>query len=55
MMQENANSPDSEFQQSLGGVASLQMGSHEVTLTNTGSMVDLDYVVFEADGPEAYI
>lgn len=53
MMQENANSPDSEFQQSLGGVASLQMGSHEVTLTNTGSMVDLDYVVFEADGPEA--
>lgn len=52
VIQNDAGSSDTEFKQLLGGVSSLQTGSHEVTLTNTGSMVDLDYMVFEAQSSE---
>jgi hypothetical protein len=36
----------------LGGIMSLPMGLHEVVLTNTGTQLDLDYMVFETAGSE---
>jgi len=52
VLEESARSSSFEFQQMLGGITSLPMGLHDVVLTNTGSQLDLDYMVFETAGSE---
>jgi len=45
--QHDASSSSAAFQQVLGAVSDLEMGSHTVTLTNAGPALDIDYVTFQ--------
>ena len=57
-VQGSAKSETPAFQQLLGGKSGLPMGSHTVTLTNTGSgsSIDLDSFVFETQiGSTGYV
>jgi len=55
VLTESARSSSIESQQILGGITSLPMGLHEVVLTNTGSQLDLEYMVFESIGSEGSV
>jgi hypothetical protein len=54
--QGNAGSSTAQFQTALGGTSGLPMGKHTVVLTNSGSGVDLDSVVFQTQaGSSGYV
>lgn len=52
----NANNGDPAFKQLLGAASSLSNGPHTVVLTNTGSgsAVDLDSFIFQAQAGSGY-
>jgi len=52
IIDDDASSSTPALQQLLGAATGLEMGLHQVTLTNTGSILDLDYMVFESSAPE---
>jgi hypothetical protein len=43
----NARSQKASFQQLLGGQSDLIDGPHTAVITNTGSVIDLDSIVFD--------